>query len=58
LDNAAYKYYNDEIAKSFKYGEEVLKALFYSGDYKVIQRELYYPLSSKKLNSLKKIAEV
>ena len=60
MNSPIYQYYNEQIVRGFKYGEDVLKSLFYIDekykDYKVIQKTMVYPLSSKKIQSLKKIA--
>ena len=58
-ENPAYKYYNEQLASSFKYGRQVLDALFYRDKYtNVVQQQIIYPYSSKKIETLRKISEL
>lgn len=56
-----YQYYNEQVANGFKYGKEMLDSLFYcdkTHGYQVLQRVIQYPLSDRKIQSLRKIAQI
>lgn len=55
MDENISKYYNQEIAKSCYFGEQLVKELF-NEEYQVYQKIPEYLLSSKKLEGLKRIA--
>ena len=56
--NNVYDYYNEQVANSFKFGRKILDELFYIDKYQVAQRITQYPLSDRKIQSLKRIAVV
>lgn len=57
-NNHIYDYYNQQVANSFKYGKDILEALFYNNKYEIIQKKTNYQLSDRKIQSLRKIAQV
>ena len=60
-NNNIYQYYNEQVARSFKYGRDMLDALFYCdgrNSYQVLERVVQYPLSDRKIQSLRRIAQV